>query len=120
MRRGRDAQRKNLPEAAFGISILDPSSGERRTLLDGLPSAINNLGGFPCAFVGRYSQDFPNYVSRNTIMIMPVFFFAAVISVNRSACLNADTFSHGNWTRYCWHTAAFPNREGMIRMLIIH
>src|SRR5436190_13563296 len=29
------------------ISILDPSSGERRTLLDGLPSAINNLGGFP-------------------------------------------------------------------------
>jgi hypothetical protein len=29
------------------ISILDPSSGERRTLLDGLPSGINNLGGFP-------------------------------------------------------------------------
>jgi len=29
------------------ISILDPSSGDRRTLLDGLPSAINNLGGFP-------------------------------------------------------------------------
>ena len=29
------------------ISVLDPSSGERRTLLDGLPSAINNLGGFP-------------------------------------------------------------------------
>jgi hypothetical protein len=29
------------------ISILDPSSGERRTLLDGLPAAINNLGGFP-------------------------------------------------------------------------
>src|SRR5207253_8718145 len=27
------------------ISILDPSNGERRTLLDGLPSAINNLGG---------------------------------------------------------------------------
>jgi hypothetical protein len=29
------------------ISILDPSNGERRTLLDGLPSGINNLGGFP-------------------------------------------------------------------------
>ena len=29
------------------ISIVDPSNGERRTLLDGLPSAINNLGGFP-------------------------------------------------------------------------
>jgi hypothetical protein len=29
------------------ISILDPTSGERRTLLDGLPSGINNLGGFP-------------------------------------------------------------------------
>ena len=29
------------------ISILDPSNGERRTLLDGLPSAINNLGGEP-------------------------------------------------------------------------
>ncbi|MDP9337261.1 MAG: ScyD/ScyE family protein [Acidobacteriota bacterium] len=29
------------------ISIIDPNSGERRTLLDGLPSAINNLGGFP-------------------------------------------------------------------------
>ena len=29
------------------ISILEPNNGERRTLLDGLPSAINNLGGFP-------------------------------------------------------------------------
>jgi hypothetical protein len=29
------------------ISVLDPRSGERRTLLDGLPSGINTLGGFP-------------------------------------------------------------------------
>jgi hypothetical protein len=29
------------------ISILDRNGGERRTLLDGLPSGINNLGGFP-------------------------------------------------------------------------